>query len=336
MKRLPLLLAATVLTLVACEKEVIAPVEPSNTQTANPIALENETNLLVEPSFNETSEGCEETFELYAGQSIDVGEVVVTNDENYIYVTFNTEGGWVLNETHVYAGDPAGIPTNNSGNPQIGLFPYNDTHNGATSFTVIIPIDPNLECYAIAAHASVSLMNEWGEIVQQETAWSNGPQINSGGSWATYSEFCLLECGCEYETVSYEYFAGQNIQIGSLDVTNDADYLYVTFNFTGDWYMGHTHLYVGDAAGIPVNGGGNPMPGQFPYQESHDPAVQSYTYTIPLAGLNECYAIAAHAEVMMINEEGEVVQTETGWSSGTGFSGNNWGWYSEYCTQECE
>lgn len=288
------------------------------------------------PYLTESSE-CEQSFDLLAGQTTDAGDVTVSNDDNYIYVTFNTTGGWVLNETHVYVGEPSGIPTNSAGNPQIGTFPYNDTHDGETTFTVVVPIDPNLECYAVAAHASVSLIDENGNVIQSETAWGNGPQVNNGGSWATYSDYCLLECTeCEFETVSYEFYGGQHILIGSLDVTNDQDSLYVTFNFTGDWYMGQTHLYVGEASGIPTNGAGNPIPGQFPYSTTHNPAVQSYTYTIALDDLPDCYAIAAHAESMLVDENGDVIQTETGWSNGVNFSGNNWGWYSEYCTQICE
>ena len=283
------------------------------------------------------SDSCEMSFELIAGQYHDAGDVVVTNDDEYIYVTFNTADGWVLNETHVFVGAPEDIPVNAAGNPQIGLFPYNNEHDSATTFTVTVPIDPDLECYAVAAHASVSELDDDGNIIGSETAWSEGPEINDGGSWAMYSEYCLLDCDCENDIISYEYYAGQDILVGSLDVTNDDEYLYVTFNFTDDWYMGQTHLYVGSADDIPTNPSNIPVPGAFPYSVTHDPAVQSYTYEIALADLEDCYAIAAHAEVISFDEEGNIIESETGWSFGTEFPDSpRWGWYSEYCTQDCE
>jgi len=283
----------------------------------------------------DSSSNCEAEFTLYAGQSINVGSIVITNDDDNIYVTYNTTGGWVLNETHLFVGELNDMPATPNGNPKIGLFPYKDSHNGVSSFTLSIPINEDLECYVVAAHASVSLPGTEEEGAQTETAWSTGEQINESGSWATYSEYCLSDC-CEYETVEFEYFAGQHISVGSLSVTNDEENLYITYNFDGDWHSGQTHLYVGSLGNLPVNGTGNPIPGQFPYSEEHDPEIQSFTYTIPLADLDECYIIAAHAELTSEGENGED-QTETGWSSGTEFpNATRWGWYSEYCTQICE
>lgn len=318
--------AIALMLLPACQKNDIV---PDATSASIPTTTSSTT------STSSASSGCEEVYTLFAGQSIPVGNIVVTNDDTNIYVTFNTDGGWVLNETHVYVGDVAGIPTNGAGNPTIGLFPFNDTHNNAITHTVTVPIDPNLDCYAVAAHASVSLIQN-GNVVQSETAWSSGGPINNGGSWATYSEYCLSDC-CEYEVVSYDYFAGQNILVGSLDVTNDDQNLYITFNFTGDWYTQQTHLYVGPASGLPTNNANTPVPGQFPYATTHNPITQSYTYTIPLSSLDDCYVIAAHSEMVQLDGSGNVIATETGWSDGTEFPDTpRWGWYSEYCTQYCD
>lgn len=310
------------LVLLSCSKEELG----KDVYTNNPSTFNTNSN----------DSDCVEEFTLYAGQNIDVGTVSVSNDSDSIYVTYTTTGGWLIYETHVYVGDVAGIPTNNSGNPQIGLFPHNMTHSGVSSFTVAFAIDENLDCYAIAAHAVVGITNPDG-TVQTETAWSNGNDINDGGSWATYSEYCLQDC-CEYEEVVYEYYGGQNILTGNLTVTNDDQNLYVTFNFSGGWVAGQTHLYVGDASGIPVNGANTPIPGQFPYSVSHNPAVDSYTYIIPLSDLNDnCIAIAAHAELLLFDEDGNLIQEETGWSFGTEFPNTNrWGWFSEYCIQICE
>jgi hypothetical protein len=62
---------------------------------------------------------------LYAGQTIDVGTVTVENNEDSLCITLETTGDWVMSETHVaFSTEFEGIPQTNSGNPQVGKFPY--------------------------------------------------------------------------------------------------------------------------------------------------------------------------------------------------------------------
>lgn len=272
---------------------------------------------------------CSETYTLYAGQTINVGDLEVSNDNDSIYVTYTVTGGWELVETHLYVGDMSGLPANKAGNPKIGNFPHKSNHSGVTSFTYAVAIDPSMSCYIVAAHASVQKVQN-GTVVQSETAWSEGAPLTSKGSWATFSDYCLLDC-CQIQTVQFDMFGGQAIPVGTLDVTNDATNLYVTYTYTGGWSAEETHLYVGAASGLPKNGANTPVPGQFPYKTTHNPTVTSYTYTIPLSGLDPCFIIAAHGSA--VNANGG---QETTWSYGTAFPGTNrWGWYSDYCTQSC-
>ena len=93
-----------------------------------------------------------------AGQFMDVGNVVVTNDADSLYVFFEVlEPNWYLAETHVAAGE---ISVNNSGNPVPGKFPYSCELNGSleTECMVEIPLSDlgaDVEEVEIAAHASV-------------------------------------------------------------------------------------------------------------------------------------------------------------------------------------
>lgn len=169
-------LFAAIITLTSCEKENIQPIEEDN----NTRTVEND---------------CAWTFELTAGQNMNAGTVTVSNDNNFIYVTYTTTGQWSIYETHLYVGHPDDLPKNGGGNPQIGQFPYSETHYGVTSYTYAVPIDPDLNCYIVAAHATVGLMGENGEPTQFETAWVNQCEINpDGGSWAMYAKYCLMDC----------------------------------------------------------------------------------------------------------------------------------------------
>jgi len=99
----------------------------------------------------------------------------------------------------------------------------------------------------------------------------------------------------------YTLYAGQNIDVGTVTVSNDADSLDVTFNLTENWELVETHVHVALSPGdIPQNKKGNPTPGQFDYCEPpSDPQTQTYTIDLPEGST---LYIAAHAVVV---REGE-------------------------------
>jgi hypothetical protein len=140
-----------------------------------------------------TTCGTSTTKTLYAGQTTDAGQVVVGNDATNLYVTFTTTGGWQLSKTHVHAADSlAGIPVNKAGNPQIGNFRYQTTHNPpVTTFTYTIPKsavgpDNNVNSLVVAAHADLVKVDGSGKVVASETGWGGGTRFTDRGSWATY------------------------------------------------------------------------------------------------------------------------------------------------------
>lgn len=129
--------------------------------------------------------------------------------------------------------------------------------------------------------------------------------------------------------------AGQTMTAGTITVSNDADFIYVTYTTTNGWVLTQTHLYVGDCALIPVNNPGNPIPGQFPYKAVHN-NITSYTYTVPISQIpaGGCGCIAAHSVVKQLNGSGGTIQTQTGWGQGTliNLTGGNWGMKFDYCS----
>jgi len=139
-------------------------------------------------------------------------------------------------------------------------------------------------------------------------------------------------CGDVKTTV---LFAGQHKEVGELTISNDSFNLFITYTVTGNWWLKETHLFVGLEANLPLNGSGNPKIGHFPYHGEHN-LTQSYTFTIPLNQLEECYVVSAHA-VVVKKENGNITSSETAFGFGEKeFPGNRWGWYFEYCNQTCE
>lgn len=130
-------------------------------------------------------------------------------------------------------------------------------------------------------------------------------------------------------------FAGQHIDAGTITVTNDAENIYVTYSTANGYLLTQTHLYVGACENVPVNSQGNPVPGQFPYANTHN-NITSYTYQVPIStiGLGNCGCIAAHAVVVKLNASGQVIEQQTGWGNGVRINpnGGNWGMKFNFCT----
>lgn len=302
----------------------------NSSSNANP----NDPTVLFTGTTN-TPCGTPEIVDFYAGQHILAGNMSISNTSTDLIITLNLTGGWEASHTHLYVGDPANMPTNPSGNPMIGLFPYSDLHSPMiTTYTWTIPLTNLSNCFAIALHADLHLLNG-NTIVQSETGWGDGEQFTNAGSWASYYTYCIQDC-CVITADTFQIYGGQTIPVGNLIVVNDDTNLYITWEMTGCWELEETHLYVGDAANLPTNNANAPVPGQFPYQGTHSAGTTSYTYTIPLSGLPSCYAIAAHASTLNPCAGSGGGQQETAWSDGTPFPNTNrWGWYSTYCTQSC-
>ncbi len=132
---------------------------------------------------------------LFAGQTQNAGNVTVTNDANFIYVTYNTANGFVLTQTHLYVGACELIPVNRPGNPIPGQFPYASAHASVTSYTYQVPITaiPVGTCGCIAAHAVVNQFTATGGSTNQQTAWGNGTVINPDGQWGMKFTYCSCQ-----------------------------------------------------------------------------------------------------------------------------------------------
>lgn len=81
--------------------------------------------------------------------------------------------------------------------------------------------------------------------------------------------------GCDDLTLAL--CAGQDIDVGTVTVSELAGKLSVTYDLTDPWRLCESHVDIGD---LHTNRAGNPQIGTFDLSETHDPCVSSYTYTI--------------------------------------------------------
>jgi hypothetical protein len=180
------LLAFAILPLAACDSE--AP-EAEAITTLRSAAI--------------VDDGC---VTLFAGQSIDVGTVCValdstvdtsaacgTDSTGALVVTYATDSGWTLVETHLaVAEELSDIPLNNKGNPRIGAFDYQITGmTGATTQSFVVPLcelgmdGADEVCEPVTAQIAAHAVVTNGAGTQTETAWGDGEAFGAG-SWSEH------------------------------------------------------------------------------------------------------------------------------------------------------
>jgi hypothetical protein len=109
------------------------------------------------------------------------------------------------------------------------------------------------------------------------------------------------------------------VGVGSVTVSNDATFLYVSFDTTGGWTMSQLDLAVAASlAGIPQSSGA-PNLAQFPYRTQFNPAVAHYTFTIPLGSftIGTTLYLAAHTAAKLPPNG-----SANAWGAGLAFAGS--------------
>jgi hypothetical protein len=184
------------------------------------------------------------------------------------------------------------------------------------------------------------MMQQKSTIRGTKTArWNAGAGIAalllSMGAVPAQAEHAVLsvtsgENGC------YDLLAGQTIDAGDVCFAVDETYenLTVTYNTADDWELTEAHLWLGDVLdAYPATKKGNPKIGNFPYNSGDITGLTTYSFTVPLGSVQEHFDLnnlddycpdgatgtiyaMAHAAVRRVDGNGNVVQTETGWSAG--------------------
>lgn len=131
-------------------------------------------------------------------------------------------------------------------------------------------------------------------IVEEEVSFTDDTVVDA----ATKKQNSKLSFNLEEDCSTNQslLYAGQNILVGNVTVSEEAGMYSITYNITNSSYcLAKTHLSVVETpSDFPINGGGNPVNGHFEYSESHD-CLPSYTYSVPSS---KGTYIAAHAEVV--------------------------------------
>lgn len=174
---LPVLISFSVI-LFSCKKQDLNQTSKDtiNTDRVNTYNRTGSDSLLIVPT----------VVTMYAGQIYNAGTITITNDANYVYVTYTAMNDYVISATHLYVGECALIPVNPPGNPIPGQFPYSGTHTDLLTVTYQVPLSvagAAGSSICVAAHAVVKKLSATGATLSSQSAWGNGIVINPTGNW---------------------------------------------------------------------------------------------------------------------------------------------------------
>lgn len=124
---------------------------------------------------------------ILAGQTILVGNVVISNSNDELIITTTSDSvlKWFIQKVHIYVS--AIEPVLN--NPSPGQFPYQSISYSppVSNYEYRIPLsDLNIDCSGsvfMAIHFEMVRLNNAGAIVQSETGWSYGPNLFNTPRW---------------------------------------------------------------------------------------------------------------------------------------------------------
>lgn len=248
--------------------------------------------------------GKPQVYDLWAGKTIDVGSVTVWNDENNLYVKYDTTGDWWITDLHLYVLDYEPMERLTPGHA-----PYKLEGALTQSHTFTVPLPQPGECgYTVwlQAHAAVvkkvngdiiesetayggditdpgqgSWYGNIGYTVQcceppppppvcyaDETAWAAGNRYVAKGNWATFTPYVADS------TVTL--YAGKTIPVGTVSFSAVADgQVTITIALSGGWSLDDVDEPV-KIQGYDVAPSGNPSPGLFTTYKGSD-----LTITVP-------------------------------------------------------
>jgi len=279
---------------------------------------------------------------VYGRDNVDVGDVTVTHDDQYVYVEFTVDDPWVIHQTHVeLVGDQADFPQNGG-----GLIPGQFTYGsgpyvpGTTTDTVMIPIPAEPGTYYVAFHAELfEVLDEGDQWATTVEGYSQGPAYDPSyvipeersdppaalGPWGETQFFSLGFGGYIEVSFGYPVYNGPGDDVYLWETTNGtyplerADVYAVVDGV--EHYLG----YVTNEG----NGIGSVDLGSLPYADSIK-IVDTTSTGIAWAGNADGYDLNAVAAPYLLLSE------ESGWADTYGVTvGNNWSMYFPFDFNIC-
>ncbi len=153
---------------------------------------------------------------------------------------------------------------------------------------------------------------------------STSYDANAGtGTWAGFNE---STDNPTYGSYSFGLWAGKTGDAGTVTITNDNSFLYVTYTTNGSADLGEVHVYVWSSTSqIPDK---RPAPGQTPWKAENINA-NSYTMAIPVdVACGSTFYVSAHAALVNDGDGGDNTNAgETAYAGSNPFVNGKGAWW---------
>ena len=194
MKKIVILFAfvavsAIAITYSSCSKDL------NLTEEGSAVVAIAETRALENPPWENPCGEVKEVRLLVGKKAIEVGKVYVANNEEKLFVAYETTGDWKMEALHLFVGACDNLPVNKQNILVPGQFPFkvgkfNELQN-FYCFEISLESLPE-GCLCVAAHADVVRVVD-GNIKQSEGACGEG-ETTSSKNWFMKFDYCIQEC----------------------------------------------------------------------------------------------------------------------------------------------
>ncbi|MGB6371195.1 MAG: hypothetical protein WBF68_09250 [Atribacterota bacterium] len=293
--------------------------------------------------------------------AIDVGDVLVWNDEDNLYVKYViTEGGWCLTETHLHVATTLeGIPQKN-GNPPPGKFEYSTEHDpwpteyiyevdlGAWTSETLLYIAAHAVVVHVVEDECISVISDAGVkwLDLDGITWYNAVPSHVHSSWPAFPGAIWI-WRTEHTDVVYEY---DNVP----QYATDPKYGWLfkkqvtlpdtAFDILGSIDINADNSYEFFLDGVFVDGEGTmhrdgPDGYEWETIKNYSLAVNPGSNELSFRVLNYFRTGTSTGNPAGLIFKADVCydyidQEETAWGSGEDFPGKNWATYFTYTVQE--
>lgn len=116
--------------------------------------------------------------------------------------------------------------------------------------------------------------------------------------------------------------------VGTLDVFNDANYVYLRQSFAHGWQLKSCKVFVGNHSDVPKVNGGMMDLEEFPLQMAMGTPEMVSTISLNRSNLTSCYDVCIWFHAVQLNFFGQEVAQIDGWASGNPILN---GFYFNHC-----
>jgi len=116
--------------------------------------------------------------------------------------------------------------------------------------------------------------------------------------------------------------------VGTLDITNDANYTYLRTSFSHGWQLKTIKIFLGDHSDLPKLNGGMMDLEEFPLKFALAQPQMVNTISVNRGSLGNCFDVCIWFHAVQLNFFGQEVAQIDGWAHGTSVLN---GFYKNYC-----